>query len=173
MTVRAWQVVGADGRAWSVEVGPPEEGKRRVVVDGRVYRVDARRLSGGGWSILEGGEHFEVGATRGERGWRAQLGSLVLEGEVLDPSRAALRGRSADLVDGVGSVTAPMAGKVVAVLVEVGDLVEAGQGLVVVEAMKMENVLPAPVEGAIVEVLVEVGAMVDSGQALLVVGSDA
>jgi acetyl/propionyl-CoA carboxylase alpha subunit len=64
---------------------------------------------------------------------------------------------------GSGSVVAPMPGKVVKVLVAVGDTVAAGQALVVVEAMKMETTLTAEIDGRVKTVAAEAGAMVDAG----------
>ncbi len=66
-------------------------------------------------------------------------------------------------------VTAPMPGKVVRVLVAPGDAVEARQGVVVVEAMKMENELTAPRAGRVAEVAVAEGASVDAGRVLVVI----
>jgi 3-methylcrotonyl-CoA carboxylase alpha subunit len=68
---------------------------------------------------------------------------------------------------GSGLVTAPMPGKVVAVLVTVGDSVEAGQPLVVVEAMKMESPLLGELDGTVIAVHVAAGEMVDAGAVLI------
>jgi acetyl/propionyl-CoA carboxylase alpha subunit len=70
---------------------------------------------------------------------------------------------------GSGSVTAPMPGKVVKVLVAVGDTVTAGQPLVVVEAMKMETTLVAEVDGTVATVGADVGAMIDAGAVLVAI----
>lgn len=75
----------------------------------------------------------------------------------------------ADRVDGPQRVTAPMPGKVVRVLVKPGDAVQARQGLVVVEAMKMENELRSPRAGTVAEVRVAVGTSVEAGAVLVVV----
>lgn len=72
-------------------------------------------------------------------------------------------------VDGPQRVTAPMAGKVVRVLVKAGDAVQARQGLVVVEAMKMENELRSPKAGTVAEIRVAAGASVEAGAVLVVV----
>jgi biotin carboxyl carrier protein len=90
---------------------------------------------------------------------------------VYDLRRQALRQaqQSVQTADGPADVASPMAGKVVAVLVEEGQAVEQGQGLVVVEAMKMENELRAPKAGTIRRLKAEVGAAVDGGLALCVV----
>jgi acetyl/propionyl-CoA carboxylase alpha subunit len=68
---------------------------------------------------------------------------------------------------GSGTVTAPMPGKVVKVLVAVGDAVTAGQPLLVVEAMKMETTLVAEIEGTVATLAAEPGAMVDAGAVLV------
>jgi biotin carboxyl carrier protein len=70
---------------------------------------------------------------------------------------------------GSGSVVAPMPGKVVKVLVAPGDVVTAGQPLVVVEAMKMETTLAAEIDGTVRSVATETGAMVDAGAVLVVI----
>ncbi|MFB3140932.1 MAG: biotin/lipoyl-containing protein, partial [Candidatus Acidiferrales bacterium] len=67
-------------------------------------------------------------------------------------------------------VTAPMSGKVVRVLVEEKQAIEEGEGLVVVEAMKMQNEISAPKKGVVEKVLVQAGDTVDHGDTLLIVG---
>jgi biotin carboxyl carrier protein len=82
------------------------------------------------------------------------------------------RSRTADTtfhVDGVHSITAPMPGRVVRVFVAPGDEVAAGQGLVVVEAMKMENELRASKAGKVKEVNVSAGTSVEAGKVLIVI----
>ena len=66
-------------------------------------------------------------------------------------------------------VDSPMAGRIVRVLVSAGDAVEARQGLVVVEAMKMENELRAPRAGTVTDVRVVVGAAIDAGTVVCVI----
>jgi biotin carboxyl carrier protein len=83
--------------------------------------------------------------------------------------RWAARGAPAGAGSGPQRVTAPMPGKVVRVLVAAGDEVKARQGLVVVEAMKMENELRAARDGRVKDVHVAEGALVESGRLLVVV----
>ncbi|MDQ3146347.1 MAG: carbamoyl phosphate synthase, partial [Actinomycetota bacterium] len=71
---------------------------------------------------------------------------------------------------GAGKVTVPMQGTVVKVLVAVGDEVEVGQAVCVLEAMKMENNLAAEKAGTVTEVLVEAGQGVGAGDVVLVIG---
>ena len=81
-------------------------------------------------------------------------------------SGAGVHGRSAD---GEQAVTAPMPGKVVRVLVQPGELVEARQAVIVIEAMKMENELRAPRAGRVKEISAEVGMLVEAGRVLAVI----
>ncbi|WP_018086759.1 biotin/lipoyl-containing protein [Desulfurispora thermophila] len=71
---------------------------------------------------------------------------------------------------GAGVVTAPMPGNINAVKVNVGDTVKAGDGLVILEAMKMENEITAPIDGTVKEVKVQKGQTVNNGDVLVVIG---
>jgi len=90
------------------------------------------------------------------------LDGLVYTFETGEAARAAGRGGG-----GSGLVTAPMPGKVIAVLVAVGDVVEAGQPLVLVEAMKMETTLAAEIAGRVQKVGATPGQLVEAGQVLV------
>jgi pyruvate carboxylase subunit B len=68
---------------------------------------------------------------------------------------------------GEGVVTAPMPGKIIRILVKEGEQVKTGQGLLILEAMKMENEIPAPKDGVVKRILVKEGDTVDTGQALI------
>ena len=70
---------------------------------------------------------------------------------------------------GNGTITAPMQGTIVKVLVSVGDTVEAGQAVLVLEAMKMENTINAETEGAVREIRVSEGDTVGTGDVLIVI----
>ncbi len=71
---------------------------------------------------------------------------------------------------GGNAVTAPMPGKILRILVNEGEKVKAGQGLLVLEAMKMENEIPSPRDGVVKRILVKEGETVDTGQALIELG---
>jgi biotin carboxyl carrier protein len=90
--------------------------------------------------------------------------------DVADERRLRLRAGSAGFsVEGKQVINAPMPGKVVKVLVKQGDEVKEGQGLVVVEAMKMENELKSPKAGKVVELLAKEGTTVENNAKLVVV----
>jgi len=139
-----------------------------VTIDGETVEVDARKHAGAFYTILMRGRSYEVSVEIDGETFRVRHGATKQIVTLTDPSR---RARQAGLMSGRGPaiVTAVMPGKVVRVLVQVGDSVEAGQGLLVVEAMKMENEIAAPKAGTITAVHVEPGRAVENGAPLVVV----
>jgi pyruvate carboxylase subunit B len=129
--------------------GTPEQ---RVVVDGVATSVAVDRFDDGSWRLVHLGAVHDL-AIEDERS--RHIRSLV--------------GAGANVAGG-GVLKAPMPGLVVRVQVAVGDRVEPGSALVVLEAMKMENELKATASGVVVAVKVEVGAAVEKGVVLLELG---
>jgi pyruvate carboxylase subunit B len=123
---------------------------RTLVADGRSHTLTAKPGERSGrWQIALGGERFTVDA--------------------VDERTRAIRemtGGADDVAE--KTVVAPMPGLVVKIEVEVGQAVKAGQGVVVVEAMKMENELKAPADGVVAKILVQERQTVDKGATLLV-----
>jgi biotin carboxyl carrier protein len=125
-------------------VESPEPCVYSVLLDGRMY--DARvETTAAGLVVVIDGYRFEI--------------------EVRDPRRWSRKDASRG-GEGIQTVVAPMPGKVVRVLVSPGDAVDAGQGLLVVEAMKMQNEMKAPRAGRILTVSVKEGATVAPGEVL-------
>lgn len=150
-----------------------------VTVDGARRTVDAVRVGGGAWSMLIG--PAEAGH-RAARSYEVAVAepvpgelSVYVRGRLVPvrvggPSRLRRRGPAgADARSGPQRVAAPMPGRVVRVLVKAGDAVQARQGLVVVEAMKMENELRASRAGTVTEVRVAEGASVEANAVLVVI----
>jgi biotin carboxyl carrier protein len=129
------------------EVESPEPGVYSILLDGRVYdaRVDHTPE---GLVVVIAGNRFEV--------------------EVRDPRRWSPK--SAPGAHGVATLTSPMPGKVVRVLIAEGDAVELGQGILVVEAMKMQNEIKAPRSGRVVSLSAREGATVTAGEPLVTIG---
>jgi len=161
-----------------MEVGPV---KLDVVVNGRPAQLhlDSSRLvysdlsrnysiesSGPGiFSILIEGRSYQ--ATVLAPG-TIQVNDQIFNVEIFDPRE--LRARSTTgASQGRQSIAAPMPGKVVRVLVSVGDTVEKAQGLIVVEAMKMQNEMKSPKAGTVVEIKTKDGATVAAGEILIVI----
>jgi biotin carboxyl carrier protein len=147
------------------------EGGYLVVIDGRALEVDAVHVKGGGLSLLAGTRSARCDIQPGKDGKVSVLiGETVHELELLDERRLRMRKAGGKFTtEGPQRIDAPMPGRVVRVLVKIGDEVSEGQGLVVVEAMKMENELKSPKAGKVTELLAVEGAAVESGAKLVVV----
>jgi biotin carboxyl carrier protein len=152
----------------SVEVS--RQGSRlQVALDGRVIEGDAVEVATGTYTVLVEGRAFEVRVEPATNGLRVHAGTLEYVVQIHDP-RAWKRRRSGGLeAEGRQEIAAPMPGKVVRVLVEQGARVEAGQGLFVVEAMKMQNEIRSPKKGTVERLLVNEGQTVNAGEPLAVV----
>jgi biotin carboxyl carrier protein len=112
----------------------------------------------------------EAGAGAGGRGsLRVTVGAREYGVTLTDPRHLRGAGAAGGEAGGRAQIKAPMPGKVVRVMVEVGQAVEAGQPVVVVEAMKMQNELKSPKAGAVVELRAEVGSTVNAGDVLAVI----
>ncbi len=158
------------GRRRQVEIERRDD-RLAVRLDGEQVAVEATALAGGRWSLRlpgSGRQHEVVILSRPDG---AGLEALVdgLSVPVRVSSGTAVAKKAGARGEGPDRVTAPMPGKVVKVLVSVGDQVTARQGVVVVEAMKMENELRAGRAGVVREVLVAEGASVEAGTPLLVI----
>lgn len=105
--------------------------------------------------------HHSVGNTH-----EISIGGATITVDIIDPLAARRRGRE-DEIGGGGVVKALMPGRVVRVLVAKGDVVRKGAGLLILEAMKMENEIAAPADGTVDELFVEAGQTVESGAELL------
>jgi biotin carboxyl carrier protein len=149
------------------------EGERVFAeVGGRRYEVEARALGEGEYLLLCEGRVYEcrVGAAADGRGaLSVAVGAREYAVTLTDTKhlRGARVGGGHDA--GRAQVTAPMPGKVVRVLVERGQEIEAGDGVVVVEAMKMQNELKSPKSGRVAELRAETGATVNAGDVLAVI----
>ena len=154
-----------------------------VTLDGRTQVVDARRISDSALSLLLQNGQGDVPVQSIEAAFAEQdaagdfdvhLAGRTIAVQVRPSAWSTRRGASAALrtgqaVSGPQRVVAPMPGKIVRVLVKAGDTVTAKQGLVVVEAMKMENELRAVRDGRVRELSVAQGQSVDAGAVLLIV----
>ena len=142
-----------------------------IVLDGKQLDTDAVQVAPGIFSILLDGKSYEVRVLPSRNGsLRLQAGHHEFLAEVTDPR--AWRGRRYGSTEAVGrqEVVAPMPGKVVRVLIALGEKVEAGQGLMVVEAMKMQNEVRSPKSGVVERLMVKEGQAVNAGEVLAIVG---
>jgi biotin carboxyl carrier protein len=160
-----------------------------AVVDGRTVAVDLARV-GDRWSMLvrrieagddpqrpgtdqklPRGESHEIGIERQGRGRHiAHVDGRIVPVTLLAPGRGgSASGATTEKAAGPIQIVSPMPGRIVKVLVKTGDVVAPRQGLLVVEAMKMENELRAPRAGTVTEVRVSEGAPVEANVVLAVI----
>ncbi|HKM89982.1 MAG TPA: biotin/lipoyl-containing protein [Candidatus Acidoferrales bacterium] len=139
-------------------------------LDGQPLEADAVEVSPGIYSILRDGRAFEVRVERAAAGLTVVVGGQRVEARVVDPRQWQGRRGGAVEVEGRQQIVAPMPGKVVRVLVQQGEKVEAGRGLLVVEAMKMQNEIRSPKTGTVERLLVTEGQAVNAGEVVAVVG---
>jgi biotin carboxyl carrier protein len=157
----------AGGQTFRLEVRA-HGGQYTVEIEGRKVAVEVTETSPFLSLSIDGRIH-EAGVSRRGAALDVALPEELIEVELRDVTGAAapsvVRASS-----GPARVTAPMPGKVVRVLVTRGQVVAAGAGLVVIEAMKMENELRAPRSGEVIELVAREGQAVESGALLAVVG---
>ena len=155
------------------EIQIQDEGSRVfAVIDGRGYELDIHESSKGGYLMVSDGQVFDCfveGRPESGKPLNVSVGSAHFAVTVTDPKR--LRGTSdaGTHAATAAQVIAPMPGKVVRVLVGAGTQVEAGAGIIVVEAMKMQNELKSPKAGTVTAVNFQAGETVNAGEVLAIV----
>jgi pyruvate carboxylase subunit B len=161
-------VVTLDDTSHVVEVSGGD-GRYRLGVGDEVWEVDARLTAQGIYSLLIGGVSYVANVVDREGTCLVDVGGEAYEVLVEEQTRWIIRTRGGAADAGHGqTVRAPMPGKITHVAVRPGDRVQAGDTLVVIEAMKMENELKAAAPGAIAEVRVSAGEAVNPGDVLVV-----
>jgi pyruvate carboxylase subunit B len=159
--------VTAAGRRFTVELAGND-----VLIDGRRVQAELREVAGTSVKhLLMDGRSYTIVAAESETksGWDLHLDGYRLAVEAVDERTHAIRdmtGRAAG-PRGPRSVRAPMPGLVVRVEVEPGQQVQPGQGVAVIEAMKMENELRAEGAGVVSRILVSAGQAVEKGAVLV------
>jgi len=138
-----------------------------VRIDDRHYVVDAAHVSGGLSLLVDGQQHESWVGSPGPGRYSVHLRGRRVDLEMLDPLEHLARQAGVTGAErGSLAVSAYMPGRVVALLVEEGDEVESGQGVLVLEAMKMENEIQAESAGVVRKIHVETGQAVEAGNAL-------
>ncbi len=127
----------------------PQPGFFTVILAGKVYTCALEKLPNGATEVMVNGQRIPV--------------------TIQDPKRLSHNAAAAGQAGGRAVLTSPMPGKIVRVLCAAGDEVTEGQGLVVIEAMKMQNEVQAPKAGKVVELKVTAGQTVNAGEILAVV----
>jgi len=158
-----------DGQTIAIEVTGGEGQYRVVVGDAAAAEVDARSTGDGIWSLLIGGVSHVVDVTDREGISIVEVEDESYHIRIEEETRYIIRTRGGKVETSGQVLKAPMPGKVVLVEVEIGQAVKPGDGLVVLEAMKMENEFRAAVAGHVKEVRVAVGQAVNPGDVLVII----
>jgi biotin carboxyl carrier protein len=160
-----------------------------ILIDGKPHKLELER-EGGAWicrvddeevqvdailarrdvlSILIGGTAYEIKRERTATDTHLWVKNSRFAVEVRDPRSLRSRRAAAGASEGPQKIVAPMPGKIVRILAPAGTAVEAKQGIIVVEAMKMQNEMKAAKKGTVKQVLVAEGATVNAGDVLAIV----
>lgn len=162
----------------TVDDNEHEDGIYTVELDGKIFRVDALTMPSEIVSALIENKSYDIDIDDKDQSSDPLDGRLavrvrgrVVRLEMLEHRRKKMKDAATALFtqSGVVHVKSPMPGKILRYLVEVGNSVEEGQGLVVVEAMKMENELQAPKAGVVKTISSSPGTAVDGGTLLMVI----
>ncbi|HEX5718962.1 MAG TPA: biotin/lipoyl-containing protein [Thermoanaerobaculia bacterium] len=138
-----------------------------VTVGERTYQVDAATARGGLRSLRIDGSHHEVAVRQEKDAYRVSTPSRACLISVTDPlTHLAAKSNSGKGRRRNEKVTAYMPGRVVAILAQEGETVTAGQGIVVLEAMKMQNEIRAENDGTLIKIHVQSGQAVEGGDPL-------
>ena len=161
-------IVTAEGRDRTVVIEGPVDGQFKITIDGTERVVDAVAIRPGTWSLVIGGRSFVVDLDRRRTGIAASVGASEALLQVEDALHRRLASATGTRGAASGeSIRAPIAGKVVKVLVAIGDQVAAGTPVVVLEAMKMENELITERGGTVTVIQKVAGQPVDTGDLLV------
>lgn len=144
------------------------DGQWQCRVNGQPVPVDAVLARRDVLSVIIGGKAYEIKRERTATDMHLWVGPVRYEAVLRDPRSLRSRASTAD-DKGPRKLIAPMPGKVVRVLAEPGSEVEAGQGVLVVEAMKMQNEIKSPKKGVVQKIAVQTGGTVNAGDVLAVV----
>lgn len=150
------------------------EGERVVAeIDGRRHKVTVRGGPLGVYILIRDGRVYVCRVERtpdSTETLKVHVGNHAYTLALFDPRRLRSKhGASIHTGKGAAEINSPMAGKVVRILVEHGKQVKAGDGIVVVEAMKMQNELKCPRDGVVSEIRTEAGAAVNAGDVLAII----
>jgi biotin carboxyl carrier protein len=140
-------------------------------IDGRKYELDAREVEPNTYLFNAAGKIYEcyVAPKNAAGITRVRQGTRSFDLQLSDPKRLRGAGNADANADGIANIVTQMPGKVVRVLVESGAEVKSGDGIIVVEAMKMQNEMKSPKDGIVKEIRFEVDATVIAGDVLAVI----
>jgi biotin carboxyl carrier protein len=141
----------------------------RVRLDGREIAVSCVPISEGSLSLIVNGESFNVACEPAGERLQVSVRGAIYKCIVSDPRSLRSQKRAGLADSGEQKLTASMPGKVIRIIASVGDQIKAGQGILIIEAMKMQNEVRSPKDGQLKKLLVHQGANVVAGEALAII----
>ena len=157
-------------QSYTVEIEESGRSVYRVSVDGNEFLVDGKKTGRTNFSLIVDNRSFEIEVDNTDDEYRVLVDGRNYRIHLVDERRVRVGAAQSGLqLQGRQMVSVPMPGKIIAVLVAIGDAVEMGQGLVIVEAMKMENEVRSPISGEVKEIKVKPGDTVEGGALLVIV----
>jgi biotin carboxyl carrier protein len=160
--------VSIDGKNHRLELNKVEA-RWECKLDGENIEVDAVIARPNVLSVIVNGQAFEVKREQSATDLHLWVKSARFAVDVRDPRSLRSRRATAGGVEGPQKIHAPMPGKIVRILAPAGTAVTAGQGVLVIEAMKMQNELKSPKDGVVKQIVAAEGASVTAGEVLAVV----
>jgi pyruvate carboxylase subunit B len=134
-----------------------------------VHPVEFEKIDNNLYSIILNGKSLTIGVLKNGNNIQVFMNGDLFEIEAISERDQR---KSSQVLSGVQEIKSPMPSRVVKILKEIGDEVSADEGIVVVEAMKMESELKSPIEGKVTDILVNEGDAVEAGNTLLIVSSE-
>ncbi len=157
-------------QSYTVDIEETGKSVYRISVDGNEFLVDGKKTGRTNYSLIVDNRSFEIEVDNTDDEYRVLVDGRNYRIHMVDERRVRIgSAQSALELQGRQNVSVPMPGKIVAILVGEGDAVEKGQGLVIVEAMKMENEVRSPIAGAVKEIKVKPGDTVGAGDVVAVI----
>lgn len=150
-----------------------QEGEKLYAeIDDRKYEIEAHEIKEGVFLLKHLGRVFECRVNRNENRreqFNVQVKNQSFNINLYDPKRFRGAADADATADGIAEILAPMPGKIVRVLASVGDEIKSGDGVIVVEAMKMQNEMKSPKDGTVKEIRTQAGDTVNGGDVLAII----
>lgn len=160
--------ISIDGKNYKLDLNKAD-GRWKCVLDGEDVEVDAVIARRDVISIIIGGTAYEVKRERTANDMHLWVKSARFAVDVRDPRSLRSRRAKSGSMEGPQKLVAPMPGKIVRVISPAGTEVEAGHGVLVIEAMKMQNELKSPKKGVVRQIMIAEGSSVSAGEVLAIV----
>ena len=165
-----YEVSEKRGETKTIDLVEKSDHHYEVTIDGRTVQVDAAKSGKTIYSIIEDGKQFEVVIDeQGAHGFDVVVAGQLFHLQALDERSKLLSASAKPIASGPQRIEAEMPGKVVKISTTLGAPVAEGEGVVILEAMKMENEIKSPIQGVVTEIGVAEGQTVESGALLFVV----